>query len=91
MILKKITGHVHSNNYSTTQEFNKSTAENLATRLIKTNLARRNDVPNFVKKTDFDDKLKNLNKKTTLNETKHVLVENEFKKLLTFDSSLFID
>ena len=35
-------------------------------------------------------KLKNLNKKVTSNKTKHSLVENEFKKLQTFDSSIFI-
>ena len=28
------------------------------------------------KKTDFDDKLKNLNKRITSNKTKYVLVEN---------------
>ena len=32
-------------------------------------------------KTDFDDKLKNLNKKVTSNKTKHVLVENELNEL----------
>ena len=41
---------------------------------------------NFVKKIDFDDKLK----KITSNKAKDVLVENEFKKLQTFDSSLLI-
>ena len=41
-------------------------------------------------KTDFDDKLSNLNRKITSNKTKHVLVENELKKLKTFDSSYFI-
>ena len=35
-------------------------------------------------------KLKDLNKKVTSNKTKHLLVKNEFKKLQTFDSSLFI-
>ena len=35
-------------------------------------------------------KLKNLNKKVTSNKTKHSLVENELKKLQTFDSSIFI-
>ena len=43
-----------------------------------------------MKKTNFDDKLKKLNKKGTSNKTKHLLVENEFKKLQLFDSSLFI-
>ena len=42
------------------------------------------------KKTDFDDKLKKLNKKVTSNKTKYLLVENEFKKLQKFDSSIFI-
>ena len=43
-----------------------------------------------MKKTDFDDKLKNLKKKITSNKSKHLQVENELKKLQTFDSSLFI-
>ena len=41
----------------------------------------------FVKKTGFDDKLKNLKKK--LPQIKHLLAEDELKKLQTFDSSLF--
>ena len=45
---------------------------------------------NFVNKTDFDDKLKNLNKKVTSNKTKNLLVENDLKELQTFESSLFI-
>ena len=32
-----------------------------------------------------------LNKKIALNKAKHVLVENKFKKIQTFDSSLSID
>ena len=35
----------------------------------------------FVKKTDFDDKLKDLNKNATSNKTKHVRVENELNEL----------
>ena len=41
-------------------------------------------------KTDFDAKLSSLNRKITSNKTKHLLVENELKKLKTFDSSYFI-
>ena len=41
-------------------------------------------------KTDFDAKFSSLNRKITSNKTKHVLVENELKKLKTFDSSYFI-
>ena len=47
-------------------------------------------IANFLKRTDFDDKLKNLNKKVTSNKTKHLLVKGELKKLQTFESSLFI-
>ena len=43
-----------------------------------------------MKNAVFDDKLKNVNEKITSKKTKHVLVQNEFKKLQTFESSLFI-
>ena len=36
---------------------------------------------NLIIKTDFDDKLKNLNKNLSWNKTKHVLVENELNEL----------
>ena len=35
--------------------------------------------------------MSNLNRKTTSNKTKHVLIENELKKLKAFISSYFID
>ena len=44
---------------------------------------------NLMTKTDFDDKLKHLNQKINSNKTKHLLVENELKKLRTFDSIYF--
>ena len=44
----------------------------------------------MITKTDFDAKLSSLNRKITQNKTKHSLVENEFKKLETFDSSYYI-
>ena len=40
---------------------------------------------NLITKTDFDAKLSSLNRKITANKTKHVLAENELKKLKTFD------
>ena len=40
-------------------------------------------------RTNFDDKLKSLNQKINSNKTKHLLVENELKKLQTFDSIYF--
>ena len=86
---KKITGQDHDK-YITTPGFNKLTAENVTARLAQVDLASKTDIGNFVKKTDFHGKLKNLNKKVTSNKTKHFLVENQLKKLQTFDSSLFI-
>ena len=56
----KLTDHNH-NNYITTPEFNKLTAENFAARLKEVNLVR---------KKDFDDKLKNLNKKYYFKQNK---------------------
>ena len=44
---------------------------------------------NLVTKTDFDAKISSVNRKVA-NKTKHVLVENEFKKLKAFDLSYFI-
>ena len=41
-------------------------------------------------KTDFDSRLSSLNRKTTLNKSKHLLTENGLKKLKTFYSSYFI-
>ena len=52
----------------TTQEFNKLTARNFASRLAEANLASNNDIPNFVDKTDFDNKFSNLNKNVTSNK-----------------------
>ena len=45
---------------------------------------------NLIIKTDFDAKLSSLNRKSTANKSKHLLVENELNKLKTFDSSYFI-
>ena len=35
----------------------------------------------WLKKTDFDDKLSNVNRKITANKSKHLLAENEQNKL----------
>ena len=59
---KKITDHNHDK-YITTPEFNKFRAEAFAATLKQVNLASKNDIANFVNKTDFDDKVKILNKK----------------------------
>ena len=75
----KLTDHNYDK-YITIPEFN-----NLAAKVSNTRLAQAN----LMTKTDFDAKLSSLNKKITSNKTDHLLVENELKKLKTFDSSYF--
>ena len=70
-----------SSKYITTPEFNRFLAENCAARSAQPNLSSKSNIDTFVKKTDFHDKLKNLDNKITSNKTKHVLVENELNKL----------
>ena len=79
-----------TNTALTTPEFNKLTAEYFTARLKQANLASKNDIAALAEETGFDDKLKKSNKKITSSKTKHVLAENESKKLRTFNSSLFI-
>ena len=79
-IENKLNNHNHDK-YIDTQEFNKLAADVFNARLAQANV---------VTKTNFDDKLSNLNRKTTKNKTDHLLVQNELKKLKTFDSSYFI-
>ena len=76
---KKLTDH-NDGKYITTPKFNTLTANVFNARLPQVNL---------ITKTDFDARLSSLDKKTTSNKTKHLLVENELKKLKTFDSSYF--
>ena len=68
---KKITDRKHGK-YITIPEFNKLTAENFTARLAQAN---------SITKTDFDAKLSSLNRKITSNKTKHLLVENQLKKI----------
>ena len=56
---------------------------------FKRNLLIRLAEANLITKTDFDTKLSSLNRKIISNKTKHLHVENELKKLKTFDSSYF--
>ena len=57
-IENKFTTDHDDDKYITSQEFNKLTSDYFSTRLGQGNLASKNDIPNFVKKTDFDDYLK---------------------------------
>ena len=67
---KKLTDHNHDK-YITTPEFNALTADIFNARLTQANL---------ITKTCFDAKLSSL----TVNKSKHLLVENELKKLNIF-------
>ena len=47
------------------------------------------DVSNLVKNTDFDTRLKQISDRVTKNKSKHLLVQNELKKLEKFDAAYF--
>ena len=79
-IEKKLIDHNHDK-YIATPKFNILADSVFNARLAKANL---------ITKTDFNAKLSSLNRKVTSNKTKHLLVENELKKLKRFDSSYFI-
>ena len=61
-IEKKIPNH---DKYITTKEFNKLIKEDFAERLKKVNLASNSDTADFVKETNFDEKLVKINSKVT--------------------------
>ena len=71
---KKLTDHNHDK-YITTPEFNTLAADVFNARLAQANL---------ITKTDFDAKLSSLNRKIMSNKSKHLLVENELKKLKSY-------
>ena len=77
---KWLSNHNHEK-YIATPEFNTLAADVFNARLA---------LANFITKTNFDVKLSSFNRKITANKSKHSLVENELKKLKTFDSSSFI-
>ena len=68
--------------YITTTDYNKFTKDNVDNSIKSKNL---------VTKTDFDAKLQNISKRInkSSNKSKHLLVENELKKLQKFDLSYF--
>ena len=62
--LTAVENKIHDDDkYITTPQFNKLTAENFTARLKQENLAIKGDTTDFIKKTDFNDKPKNPNKK----------------------------
>ena len=74
--IEKKTDHSHDK-YITTQEFNKLTRKFYC------------KISTSKFSTYFDNKLWDINRKITSNKTKHLFVENELKKLETFDSVYF--
>ena len=55
----------NQNLYIATQEVNKLTADNFAARLKEAKLATWNDIADFVKKTDFYEKIKKIKNRTS--------------------------
>ena len=79
--LLKLKNQITDHDHGTTQEFDKLTSETFASRSAQGNLASKNDIVNFVKKNDFDDKLKKVNKKVISNKTKHIEAEKKITDL----------
>ena len=77
----KTNNHNHDK-YITIPEFNRLTTENFKARLKQANL---------ISKSDLDSELKKISDRVTSNKTKHLLVENELKKLKTFNAAYFRD
>ena len=73
----KITDHNHDR-YITT--LNKLTIENFKARLKQADL---------VTKTEYETKLQDISKRITSNKSRHLLVENELRKLQKFDAGYF--
>ena len=65
------------------QKFNKLTSGSFAATLRQANLANEADIDNFVEKTGFKDKLKNLNKKVTSNKSKYLEAKTKLTYLKT--------
>ena len=80
-IREKSTDNDRGTKYITNQEFNKSKWKYFSARLVEVNLASKNDIANFVKMTDFNDKLKKLNKKVTVNKTRYIEVKAKLDHL----------
>ena len=77
---KKLTDNNHDK-YIANPDFNTLAADVFNARLAQAT---------FITTTDFDAKLSGINRKIAANKSKNLLVENEFKKLKTFNLSYFI-
>ena len=59
----------------------KLTADNFDARLKEADIVSKKDI-DFVKRTDFSEKLKNINEKVTSNKTKHIQGEKKLNEKL---------
>ena len=78
-IEKTVADHDHDQ-YITTSEFNKLTAENFKARFAQADL---------VTKTDFDSRLRKINTELITNKFEHKVIGDKFKEVETFDLSYF--
>ena len=79
-IVNKVNDRDHYK-YITSPEFN-----TMASDVFNARLAEHTDL---IRKQEFDFKLKDISNTVTKNKTKHLLVENELKKLQKFDAAHF--
>ena len=59
------------------------TNENFAERLKQANLASKNDIADFKKNTNFEEKLRKINSKVTSNNTSFTEAEKKLNALIT--------
>ena len=81
-IKKRVSTH---DNHITTTEFNQFSGTLRDDRLKQGILVIKSDIADIITKTHFDEKPTNINKKVTLNKTKHF----EAEKKLTHQSEIF--
>ena len=53
----------------------------LDAKITEKKVVNETNIVDFIKKTNFDDKLNNISKKVTLNKSQYLLVENELNEL----------
>ena len=93
-IENKITVDRCHDEYISTQEINKLTSENFTARLKQSNLASKIDIANFLKKKDFNNKIKDVtSNKNELNElskrVKAILIKDLINKIIILNEAKY--
>ena len=93
-IENKITVDRRHDEYISTQEINKLTSESFTARLKQANLASQIDIANFLKKTDFNDKIKDVtSNKNELNElskkVKAIIIKDLINKIIILNEAKY--